>query len=355
MWGKNIETVTITDAERWNEFLLETGQGHLLQTHEWGELKARYGWHAERLAVTDKGRIVASAQVLFRHTPLGSITYIPKGPTLLKPDPALLREILNTVNIRARAHGAIFLKLEPQTSGASDLIALGFRPSKQTVQPLTTMVLDLSHDLDYLSKLQKPKTRYNIGLAARKGVEIREGSADDIDRFYDLMNLTAQRDRFGIHPRTYYEDCLGLFEGAIRLLLAFFQGEVLAGIMVSTFGKEAIYLYGASGNSHRNLMPNHLLQWEAIKLAREAGCTTYDFWGIPDDASESDEETTVEPGGATAALQGVYRFKKGFGGSIVRFSGAFDYVYSPAKYWLLNKILPGIQSVRRRQVGADNA
>ena len=182
------------------------------------------------------------------------------------------------------------------------------------------------------------RQRYNIRLAARKGVTVREGTVEDLPEFYHLMQITSQRDRFGIHSRSYYETAHRLFvpPKLARLFLATYEGKVLAGIMIFALGQRAWYMYGASSNEHRNLMPNYLLQWEAIRWAKDRGCMTYDLWGIPDEEEEVlESEFTKRSDG----LWGVYRFKRGFGGQVVHYLGAYDYVYSPPLYWLYNKLI----------------
>ena len=182
----------------------------------------------------------------------------------------------------------------------------------------------------------KQKTRYNIRLAQRKGVTIREGGIDDLAIFYELSQITAARDGFGIHTLAYYEAAYRFFApDGCALLIAEIQAESkgqpepLAALMVFRQGETAYYLYGASSNRHRNLMPAYLLQWAAIEWAKRQGCGRYDLWGIPDaEPAVLEAEFTNRHDG----LWGVYRFKRGFGGQVVRSLGAFDYVYRPALY-----------------------
>ncbi len=177
----------------------------------------------------------------------------------------------------------------------------------------------------------KQKTRYNIRLAHRKGIRVLPSS--DIQTFHRLLQKTGQRDQFGIHSRAYYQAAYDLFHpsGACELLLATFEGEPLAGLMVFSSGQRSWYLFGASTDLHRNRMPNHLLQWEAIRWARAQGCAEYDLWGIPDASTDTLEADFL---GRADGLWGVYRFKRGFGGEQKRAAGPWDRVYQPAIYWL---------------------
>jgi len=178
----------------------------------------------------------------------------------------------------------------------------------------------------------KQKTRYNVRLAARRGVTVRAGGEADLPAFYRLMTETAERDEFGIHTRAYYEAAHHLFvPDHGRLLLAEYEGQLLAALVVFAFGGGAVYMYGASSDEQRNLMPTYLLQWEAMRWARERGCHTYDLWGVPDEDEPTLEATFT---GRSDGLWGVYRFKRGFGGRLVRTAGAWDLVYAPLRYRL---------------------
>jgi lipid II:glycine glycyltransferase (peptidoglycan interpeptide bridge formation enzyme) len=203
------------------------------------------------------------------------------------------------------------------------------------------MVLDLRRSEDELLAAMKPKTRYNIRLGARRGVVVRAGeSSADLDRLVDLYAETSVRDRFVIRPREYYLRAWSDFiaAGLARPFLAEVEGQAVAGLIVFRWGPGAWYLYGMSSAAHREAMPNHALQWAAIQWARDAGCTTYDFWGAPEAADPSDP------------LWGLYRFKEGFGAHHVRLVGSWDHTERPRLYWLYSKALPRILAwTRRRQ------
>jgi lipid II:glycine glycyltransferase (peptidoglycan interpeptide bridge formation enzyme) len=236
-----------------------------------------------------------------------------------------------------RGQGALALQIEPglevETPAARQALLcfkqLGFEET-QPVQPARTIVLDVQEPEETLLAHMKEKWRYNIRLAARKGVEIREAQTlAELEAWYTLLQTTGERDHFGIHTLDYYRRAWQIFAPArqAHLLLASVQDELLAGIFVCVSGAEALYLYGASSNERRNLMPNYLLQWEAIRRARAAGARRYDFWGIP--ATDEGDE----------AMAGVYRFKSGWGGRVVRFMGNYEHVYHPlvlsvARRWL---------------------
>lgn len=331
--------MAILNTTEWEAFLENHPDAHLLQTAAWGELKTAFGWQALRLAVGQAG-----AQVLLRHLPLGfSLAYIPRGP--VGPNwSALWPEIAHI----CRQRRAILLKVEPDaweppsvgetarvppaffSPPAVGLLA-GFIPSLQTIQPPRTMVVSLAGDEETLLERMKQKTRYNIRLAQKKEVTVRP--SDDLTCFSDMMLVTAARDGFGVHSLEYYRTAYTLFhpQGKCELLLAEYAGQPLAAMMVFAHGKRAWYFYGASTDVERSRMPTYLLQWEAMRWARARGCSEYDLWGIPD-ASEADLEAGFEQRGD--GLWGVYRFKRGFGGQVMRTIGAWDYPYQPLLYRL---------------------
>jgi lipid II:glycine glycyltransferase (peptidoglycan interpeptide bridge formation enzyme) len=178
-----------------------------------------------------------------------------------------------------------------------------------------------------------------VRLSQRKGIIVSPGGEEDLPEFYQLMGITSERDSFAIHSEAYYRavwECFAPRDESV-LLMARYGDEVIAGLMVVGFGSSAAYFYGASSNEHRNRMPNHALQWEAMLWAKRCGYRYYDLWGIPD----------VDPDSPTAALAGVQRFKDGFGGRVARYVGAFDHVYSRPLYAILNSAW----SWRRRMAG----
>jgi peptidoglycan pentaglycine glycine transferase (the first glycine) len=322
------------DQPAWDERIRAAADGHLLQSWAWGELKARFGWEVQRVAVGG-----ASAQVLYRRLPggLGSLAYVPRGPAADWADGPAVQALLGAVGPEAQRRRAVCLKIEPNqqedAAPASVLRRLGCRPSPHAVQPRRTLLVDLDAEPEALLQHMKQKTRYNVRLAARKGVTVRHGGESDHAAFYRLMEATARRDAFAIHSEEYYRaaDRLLVRAGHGCMLLAEHGGELLAGLVALAFGGTACYMYGASSDESRNLMPTYLLQGEAMLWARGHGCRSYDLWGVPDE-----DEATLEAQfeGRNDGLWGVYRFKRGFGGRLVRTVGAWDLVYAPLRYRL---------------------
>ena len=327
-------------ASRWDGFVAAHPAGHLLQSSCWGALKAQFGWRTERVALEEDGRIVAGAQVLFRPLPWGqSLAYVPKGPLVDWDDEAQVEALLQAVATLARRHRAAALKVEPDLPDdpqlAARLAGYGFRPG-HTIQPRSTIVVDLNPEPEAILAQMKPKWRYNVRLSERKGVTVRQGTEADLPAFQQLMEETGRRDHFAVHSAAYYVAAYGLFvpAGQAVWLLAECEGLLLAGIVVFAFGDKAWYFWGASSGEHRHLMPNYALQWAAMRWARERGCRAYDLWGIPDQIGADPAAYEDPQSWGTGGLWGVYRFKQGFGGRIVRTVGAWDRVYSAVGYRL---------------------
>jgi peptidoglycan pentaglycine glycine transferase (the first glycine) len=351
-----MRTVQVTDAEGWDRALLALPNPHILQSWAWGELKSGHGWSATRLLFEEGSRTVAAASILKRRLPRlpVSILYVPKGPALDWADAGLAGRILAELERVARQQRALLLKIDPDLyypgltppisprpdcalDTARLLTARGWRFSDEQIQFRNTLLLDLTRSEDELLAAMKQKTRYNVRLAARRGVRVRSGSSADLGPFYRLYAETAQRDGFIIRPPDYYRDAWGRFldEGArggalaaAHLLLAEVEGEPIAGLILFLFGPTAWYMYGASSDRRRDLMPNHLLQWEAIRLARSLGCRLYDLWGAPERLDESDP------------MWGVVHFKQGLGGELVRGLGAWDYPANRLGYRLYAAVMP---------------
>lgn len=324
--------MTKLSSQEWQEFINRCPTAHILQTHAWGKLKSHFGWEPHWLVIGDLG-----AQVLFQKLPLGyQVAYIPRGPVsssgsiINHPDWSAFLQELDDFCV---AKKAVFLKMEPdqweEDQDRSKSPFPGFRLSSHSIQPPRTIVIDLEGAEDQILSRMKSKTRYNIRLAEKKGVLVQEITS--VDPFYDLLQNTSGRAAFGIHTREYYREAFQIFHprGECAIFMAEFQGMPLASIMVFRHGERSWYFYGASSDQHRELMPTYLIQWEAMRWAKDHGCVSYDLWGVPDEEFDVLEEgfTTRSDG-----LWGVYRFKRGFGGQLLRSSGPWDRSYNPVLY-----------------------
>jgi lipid II:glycine glycyltransferase (peptidoglycan interpeptide bridge formation enzyme) len=318
-------SVNSFESASWDELLQSYPDAHLLQTSSWAAFKQAFGWSAVRVRAEH-----CAAQILLRRLPLGlSIAYLPKGPLGTQ-----WQELWPQVDALCRQHHAIFLQVEPDLfeplpNEVRTLWLAGFTPEEHTVQPRRTIIVDLTQDEDQLLAAMKQKTRYNIRLAQRHGVQVLTSA--DLEGFYRMMQTTAQRDGFALHSADYYRRAFSIFEpqGRAVLLEAVLDQKPLAYLMAFLQHERAWYFYGASDDENRNLMPTYLLQWEAMRWAKANGAKTYDLWGIPDeDEAVLEEQFSSRSNG----LWGVYRFKRGFGGQVMRSAPAFIRVYNPLLY-----------------------
>ncbi|MFL5704497.1 MAG: lipid II:glycine glycyltransferase FemX [Ktedonobacteraceae bacterium] len=333
-----MEARIITDRQQWNDFVANSDCCNITQSYEWGELAHHLDAEAMFAGVLDdEGKLCAAMLVLISTAPVIRRTYFyaPRGPVIDDPDAPAMTVLLNFVKAEARKRGAFMLKAEPSVADddAHWLVALqkrGFQPTPYASHVRHEWVLDLRPDEKTLLAGMKEKWRYNIRLAGRKGVTVRRGEGQaDLDTFYHIYQTTSARDQFFIHDKGHYEDVMRLFSEGDRaaLFLAEYEGEAIAGIIVLRYGRWSWYMYGASSNEQRNLMPNHLLQWNGMQWAKAHGCWYYNFRGIPDVLEEGQE------------LWGVYVFKRGFGGYAIRFLETHDLVYQPLVYAVYRRLL----------------
>jgi lipid II:glycine glycyltransferase (peptidoglycan interpeptide bridge formation enzyme) len=320
----------------WNHFLENHPEAHLLQMGEWGELKKDFDWKPVRIIFDSQ----TGAQILFRRLPLGfTIGYLPKPFFALSE---VEGQVWKEVNSICKQNHAIFLKIEPDAWHETFILhPSSFILSPHNIQPPRTIVIDIRDNEETILARMKPKCRYNIRLAEKKGVTVR--AWDDIPAFHEMMAVTGGRDKFGVHSKEYYQRAYELFhpKGMCELLVAEYEGKPLASLMVFASGKRAWYVYGASNDHERNRMPTYLLQWEAIRWAKAHGCEEYDLWGVPD---ENEETLEANFESRHDGLWGVYRFKRGFGGQLKRAAQAMDRVYSPLLYWLYTKYIGNRES-----------
>ncbi len=368
----------------WNAIISSLPGAHFLQTFEWGQVKARYGWTpfyavwtedqfsviSDQLSVPD--HCVAACLILKRTIPIRglsarlSVLYAPKGPLLDWSNASLRKRVLDDLQSFAKKQGALFLKIDPDVvlgtgiPGAADaveegegaalqseLARRGWGYSSDQIQFRNTVLVDLTASEDKMLARMKQKTRYNVRLAERKGVALRVGTADDLPMLYKMYAETSVRDGFVIRDRDYYMTVWKLFMSNAASPVANYQlpitipliaevnGEPVAGLFFFTFAGRAYYVYGMSREVHREKMPTYLLQWEAMKRAKAAGCAVYDLWGAPETFDESD------------SMWGVYRFKEGLGGRVVRTLGAWD--FAPNRFWyrIYSEFIPRVLDVMR--------
>lgn len=330
-------------------FLKSNPKGHFMQAPCWARVKDM--WENEIVIVEDEqGKIKGSMLLLIRKVPFLPVTlmYSPRGPVCDIYDKDTISELVCGARELAKKYKSYVLKIDPDVPAGDEkfeniMRELGFRFNKsknfEGVQPRFVFRLNVKGktEEEVFSNFAS-KHRYNTRLAMRKGVEVRLGSKKDLPAFCDVMMETGLRDNFIPRSLEYFEKMYDEMapEGYLRLYLVYYQGELISGAVAILYGNKTWYLYGASSNKHRNVMPNYLMQWEMIKWAIESGCDIYDFRGVSGDLNKG------QP------LYGLYRFKKGFNGDFVEFVGALDYVMKPFFYFLIEKGERWYRDIRRR-------
>ena len=350
--------------QAWNERIANLPGAHALQTTQWAAVKLPNGWRPIYIEWLSGDRLLAAALVLARTISIGGfaarlkVLYCPRGPMLNWADAVLREQVLADLVEIGRKEAAIFIKIDPDLStgtGIPDspddlpnqagldtittMQARGWLISPDQIQFRNTAVLDLNADSETLLAQMKQKTRYNIRLAGRKGVHVRQAGLEEFGLLYQMYAETSVRDGFVIRDEAYYQLTWGEFlrAGLGEALVAEVEGEPVAGLVLFRFGGTAWYMFGMSRELHREKMPSYLLQWTAIQRSQAAGCHRYDLWGAPDVFDESD------------SMWGVFRFKEGLGAQVVRTVGAWDLPLQPVVYKLYTQILPRILDAMRRQ------
>jgi peptidoglycan pentaglycine glycine transferase (the first glycine) len=366
----------------WNTLISKLPSPHFLQSYEWGEIKAKYGWVPYYAVWSEDGDfhvkqndlssfifpITAAALILKRTVSLrglikASILYAPKGPLLDWTNEALRNRVLNDLQAFAKEQKAIFIKMDPDVElgrglpgGEDDVIdqngqgvmaelkRRGWSYASDQIQFQNTVLIDLHATEEEMLARMKPKTRYNVRLAEKKGVSLRVGIQEDLPMLYKMYAETSVRDGFVIRDEEYYLTVWTMFMSKVEgqrsqpqaiPLIAEVGGEAVAAIFLFIFGERAYYVYGMSRNAHREKMPTYLLQWEAMKIAKSKGCDVYDLWGAPEVFDESD------------SMWGVYRFKEGLGGEVVRTLGAYDFAPNKLLYKLYAEVMPRVLDFMR--------
>lgn len=321
-----MQIINLIDREQLNGFVGAEAHSQFLQSWQWGEFQKKVSGVIWRIGVIEDGELLASVKLVKKQLPMGrSYFYAGRGPIFKA---GVWREaagdlLFSEINKLAQEESIMFLRFDPTFSLAD------FKyPIVKTidVQPSKTMILDLSlSEADILKNLSQ-KTRYNIKLAEKKGVKVVTVDLNRFEEFWQLLSSTSDRDEFNLHGRSYYKEMLGLDSNFLKLFFAEFNGQPIATALVVFFGDTATYLHGGSANENRQVMAPYALQWQTIKLAKQAGYKYYDFYGIDE-----------------IKWPGITKFKNGFGGLEVNYPGTFDLIYDQGWY----SIYKMVRKVRR--------
>ena len=342
---------------------------HPLQSWEWGEFRKSQGHKVIRLGVTQKNQLKEVFQITFHKIPLAhlvllcpscpsTVGYLPKSPF---PDKWVLEKLKEI----GKEQKAIFIKIEPNAQKSevrsTKFETLGLTKGKPLFTKYTS-VIDLTRSEEEIFKSFKPKTRYNIRLAEKHGIVIKEDNSDKaFEEYLNLLFETTRRQGFYAHNKEFHRRQWQILQpaGISHLLAATYgapqsgaesreasakwdKGQILAAFLLFVFNQVLYYPYGASTREHKELMAPTLLMWEAIKFGKSRGCKSFDLWG--------DLEPNPPP---NHPYFGFHRFKEGFSPKLVEFVGSYDLVINPTLYkiyQLTDKIRWGILHLKSKLI-----
>jgi peptidoglycan pentaglycine glycine transferase (the first glycine) len=325
----------------WDSFLENQSSGHYTQSSLWGRLKGKFGWEVTRVLIKDNGAIVGGAQLLTRRLPVwGRIGYVSKGPIVIEDNPAILDQVFCDLEQIAKNQSILLLSIQPpcyQNLTEQSLKNHHYEPSCYYVIPPSTVVIDLSQTEDQILSQMKRTTRQNIRAAQSRGVIIREGSEADLESFCQLKRITESRSDFVHYNQCYYEEAWRQFapHNQLKLWLASYGDELLAGLMAIYFGKWVVYAWAGSSGAQMDKRPNDLLFWHAMKWGKDNGYRFCDLGGISPIVAEHLRQNLDPP---ECKEKGIARYKLGFG-PMHTFPSAYDNVFSIRPKWLVRKAI----------------
>lgn len=315
-----IEYLSIKDTSLHNNI----NQNSLLQKWEWGDFKKSNNWKPLRIGVSENGTILYSHQLLIKKLPLNfSIIY---SPFINIPDTKIFEFFIKEVKKIAKDNKSIFWRIEPLEEKSQEKVSIlkkfSFIKGFEELQPNHTLAIDLKESKENILKQMKQKGRYNIRLAQKKEVEIREiNNENDFQDYQKIHEETSKRDKISARPFDYLRNLYNFLRknNLGTAFIAYYHNKPVSGGIISIVNKRATYMYGASSNTYRNIMAPYLLQWEAIKYSKEKDCLLYDFYGIAPNDNKKHK------------WHGITRFKKQFGGKEIELLGSYDLVLK--KFW----------------------
>ncbi len=316
------------DIKEYESYCQSSG-ANFMQSACW--TKVKNNWLHEYITVRDKsGRISGTCLVLVRKIPFlnTAMLYAPRGFVCDMQNRDVVNTIFSQIKLIAKKYHAYTLKLDPMIdkedyAAIKNLTDLGFeyhgeKVGYDNIQCRENYVLNLDgKSEEEIFASFKSKWRYNIRLAGRRGVECGFYGKEKLDDFEKLMKVTGERDGFETRSTEYFARILDAFEGKAKLCMCYLDGVPLSGALMIDYAKTVSYVYGCSSNENRRCMPNYLMQWTMIKYAKESGCKTYDFCGVPYWYDETHKN------------YGVFKFKSGFNGCVKTYAGEFDYIFRP--------------------------
>lgn len=339
-----MEIVRTDNAAEFDAFVRSHPKGHMMQTSAWGRVKKEWEW-VGFIKRDNNGEIKGVCGVLLRSIPMMpyKMMYAPRGPVCDLADKETVRELLLAAKEYGVKNKAVTLKIDTDTLASNEeyinlLKEIGFTfkdhsAGFDTVQARYILRLDVKGKTEEeVMASFHPKTRYNTRLAARKGVTIEIKGSEACEEFHDLMLVTGERDNFATRDTSYFKRIMDAFGDDARIYLAKYDGKTIAGALDVLCGDKVWYVYGASSNEYRNVMPNYLVQWEMIKWAIENNCSCYDFRG-----GYPDEENP---------LHGIFKFKIGFTNEYMELMGEADLVINKLGFAAVNAAQKAAKATR---------
>lgn len=343
------EIITKEQIPEYEAFLQSHPKGHFAQSVLWAKQKPMWKWEAI-VSRDQNGKIKGSLAVLIRKIVPGlpfTMMYGCRGPVTDLDDRETMKDLVDGAKKLAKKYHSYVIKIDPdvpstETAYTKMLEELGFRltgggATFDAIQPQYVFRLNTEGKTSEELLMSLPQsTRRKVRAGAKKGVTVEIRGKEAVPDFARLMLETGVRDGFVTREASYFENMLDNLGEHARLYMAYYEGQAIAGTLAIWYGDKVWYLYGASSNEHRNLMPNYMLQWSMIEWAVEKGCRIYDFRGVPGRVGEDHP------------LYGLYKFKLGFGGDYVEFVGEMDMVLNPPVHWMITKGKPIFMDVRKK-------
>ena len=331
----------------YEEFVSGHPRGEFMQSTRWQEVKSNWKWEAV-VSRDGEGRIVGACGVLIQKMPLFGTTflYAPRGPVCDIHDQQVLADLKAGVDQLAKTYNAHLFKMDPDVAADDQeflrlMDKMGFArfygpDGFETIQARFNYRLYLQGrtEAELMAGFTQ-KTRYNIRVARKHGVEVRPVGPERLDDFMKIYQVTGARDGFNTRPKEYFQRMLSALGTHCRLYMGFYEGQAICGAIATNYAGKTCYVYGASDNAHRNVMPNYLMQMEMIRWAVETGCAVYDFQGISGDMENENGH-----------MYGLYRFKRGFGGQVDELAGEFNYLYKPVTARLVDAAIKANEQLR---------
>lgn len=341
------EVITKEKATEFDTYVTASPKASFMQMSTWADVKNNWKWRG--IICRDKdGKICGTIAVLIRKVPMlpYSLFYCPRGPVCDLHDKEVITVLIDALKKLGKEFRCCDIKLDPDVAVDDDVfrkiaIDLGFKlmgntMSFETAQPRFVFRLDVDGKTeDEVMAAFHSKTRYNIRVAIKKGVTVEIKGPEAAEEFHKIMIETGTRDDFGIRSADYFGRMVTAMGENARFYMAYYEGKPIAGSLALRCGNKVWYLYGASSNESRNVMPNYLVQWSMIQWAIESGCQIYDFRGVSGFLDESNP------------LFGIYKFKKGFNGDLVEFIGEMDLILKPLGFKFVNLASSSIKKYAR--------